>query len=289
MKCKRHISKGTRFNAKKDKAGKYFSTTIWSFKTKCASCDNEFEIKTDPKNSTYEYAVGLRKHEQDYENEAEDMVATVTSDETKAQLAIDSIFRLEHEISDKNRAMAVNKRLSQIIEIRDDISKQDYDKNSVLRRNNRAKRTREKELVEEATKLGLSIPLVEPHESDIAGAKLSKFKGKFNSNERFKIARIQTESIFSCPSSKDKKCSKKGDCKNKKKTSLTVERAVMKQARHQIVNISQCKMPSMEPTVLSTSITRFNPSPQAGTSNSNSESNSFSIGALALLQGYDGD
>ena len=36
--CKRHISKGSRFNAKKDNAGKYFSTTIFSFSMKCATC-----------------------------------------------------------------------------------------------------------------------------------------------------------------------------------------------------------------------------------------------------------
>ena len=36
--CERHVGKGTRFNTKKDKDGKYFSTTIFSFSMKV--CDN---------------------------------------------------------------------------------------------------------------------------------------------------------------------------------------------------------------------------------------------------------
>ncbi len=67
LKCEKHMSKGLRFNAKKDRAGKYFTTTIWPFSMKCYSCDQQFIIKTDPKNNTYEFAEGLRKHEQDYE------------------------------------------------------------------------------------------------------------------------------------------------------------------------------------------------------------------------------
>jgi hypothetical protein len=58
LKCERHMSKGLRFNAKKDKDGKYFSTTIYRFTMKCYSCDQEFVIKTDPANDTYAFVDG---------------------------------------------------------------------------------------------------------------------------------------------------------------------------------------------------------------------------------------
>lgn len=47
--CGRHIGKGTRYNAKKEQDGKYFSTKIWKFTMTCATCPQEFVIATDPK------------------------------------------------------------------------------------------------------------------------------------------------------------------------------------------------------------------------------------------------
>ncbi len=49
MGCGRHINRGTRFNARKDGAGAYYSTKIWAFFMKCPSCPQQFIIKTDPK------------------------------------------------------------------------------------------------------------------------------------------------------------------------------------------------------------------------------------------------
>ena len=51
--CKNLIGRGTRFNAEKKAIGKYFSTTIWSFRMKCAQCSNWIEIHTDPQNHDY--------------------------------------------------------------------------------------------------------------------------------------------------------------------------------------------------------------------------------------------
>ncbi len=39
--CGKHIRKGTRFNAKKKDAGKYFSTKIFAFHMKCACCPQQ--------------------------------------------------------------------------------------------------------------------------------------------------------------------------------------------------------------------------------------------------------
>lgn len=55
LKCNQHLAKGLRFNAKKDKDGKYFSTQIFKFEMKCYKCSGIIIIKTDPKNDTYDY------------------------------------------------------------------------------------------------------------------------------------------------------------------------------------------------------------------------------------------
>eukprot|EP00736_Rhodelphis_marinus_P012937 Rmarinus@m.3887 len=47
--CNTHIGKGVRFNAEKKQAGNYFSTKIWEFTMKCATCKGIIKIRTDPK------------------------------------------------------------------------------------------------------------------------------------------------------------------------------------------------------------------------------------------------
>ena len=68
--CEKHIRRGTRFNASKLDAGKYFSTKIYEFHMKCASCPQKFVIKTDPKNRTYEFVSGGRVKVETYTEEA---------------------------------------------------------------------------------------------------------------------------------------------------------------------------------------------------------------------------
>ena len=47
--CERHYGKGTRWNAKKEADGKYFSTKIFKFTMTCHSCPVKIVIATDPK------------------------------------------------------------------------------------------------------------------------------------------------------------------------------------------------------------------------------------------------
>ena len=67
MGCQRHFGKGTRFNAKKEADGAYFSTKIWKFTMNCATCPQEFVIATDPKNSDYDFRSGIKKKDEEYE------------------------------------------------------------------------------------------------------------------------------------------------------------------------------------------------------------------------------
>jgi hypothetical protein len=214
IKCKRHHSKGTRFNAKKDKAGKYHSTTIFSFDMKCQdpTCDQRFLIKTDPENRTYDFFDGIRKMMQDYEPDSDDHVINTIDDETRNKLFTDSIYRLQHQGEDKRKAETVKERLENLQDLQDVNSKFDYDINSFLRTKNRKIKKRNKELENEGISLGLSIPLVEPSENDKklaseANFKITQYKRNLLKNERIKLNDIKSESIFNNASlsSKNKK------------------------------------------------------------------------------------
>ena len=146
--CNRHMCKGLRFNAKKDRAGKYFTTTIWSFNMKCHSCEQRFTIKTDPKNSTYEFVEGIRKMEQDFVPDADDSLIESTSEEKRALLQQDPIFKLQHEKEDKDKA-DLSKLQIVSLSILNDRNRSDYDMNSLLRKKNRDNRKRDRHLLAE--------------------------------------------------------------------------------------------------------------------------------------------
>lgn len=218
--CKRHISKGHRFNAKKEDAGKYFSTKIFSFHMKCpnTSCSQKFVIKTDPKNSTYDYAEGIRKMEQDYDVEDEDRVIKLASDETKEKLATDAMFKLEYDNDKRMKAESAKEQIGSLIDLNEKVIKRDYDINSELRRRNRKLKKQEKSMLTLGNSIGLSVPLLECEESDRIGALEAKFKprydGTFGASERSSMMAIREQSIFT---NKNKSSSSSGE--KRKKTS----------------------------------------------------------------------
>lgn len=197
--CGRHMSKGLRFNAKKEKAGKYHSTTIYSFDMKCYSCEQRFLIKTDPQNRTYDFASGLRKHEQDYEANEEEGIVEVGNDETRRKLDADPMFKLQHMQEDDIKARSEREHLEQLEELQADTYKNDYDRNSALRKLNRNKRKLEQEEVEEGKKRGLNMRLVQLSEAekvDAFGVRYRRQMQHLQVTELHKRAVIQSQSIF---------------------------------------------------------------------------------------------
>ena len=61
LKCEKTIAQGVRFNASKKKVGNYYTTPIWSFRMKCANCANWLEIRSNPKDTTYDVVEGAKK------------------------------------------------------------------------------------------------------------------------------------------------------------------------------------------------------------------------------------
>lgn len=198
------MTKGLRFNAKKEKEGKYFTTQIWSFSMKCFSCEQRYKILTDPKNCTYDFAEGIRKHEQDFIPDADDSLIVATSDETRQLLTSDPMFRLQHDEEDRRRILTDRQRMEVLEEIQYEHHKNLYDANSLLRDRNRKRKKRDIELHAEGAARGLSMPLLEPSQEDVDRAKEVFFKkritsGSFSAMEQQRVASIASQSIFERP------------------------------------------------------------------------------------------
>ena len=244
LKCDRHICKGHRFNAKKEKVGKYFTTTLYSFATKCPSvtCDQKFLIKTDPENRTYDFAEGLRAMVQDFTPGADDSIIETTKEETKILLENDPMFKLQHDTVGKQKADAAKTALERLIDVQNDQFKNDFDSNSLLRRKNRDRKHRHIELEREGISRGLGIPLVEPSSSDVLGAKKAVFRtqkpNSFQTSERLKLTGLIGESIFKKPETAGRS---KRSCIEKKAIGSDAKRARREQAamkKQAIINLN---------------------------------------------------
>ena len=203
------MSKGLRFNAKKEKAGKYFSTQIWSFDMKCYSCDQHFKIVTDPKNSTYDFAEGLRKQEQDYIPDVNDSAIVVDGEEEKLLIEKDPMYKLQHVQEDRRRQQSAMEQLEELEELQERQHRRDYDMNSLLRSASRKRKQRDAELLQQGRGRGLAMALVEPSRQDALEASQVSFRSsqvdRWKVNERQRLASIQQGSIFSSSSSVKKR------------------------------------------------------------------------------------
>lgn len=222
LKCDRHLSRGLRFNAKKDKAGKYFTTQIWSFGMKCPNptCPQKFVVVTDPENGTYNYSVGLRKHEQDFVPEFDDGLIVADNGETRNKIVSDPMFRIEHENEDKKKVKDASERMSSLAAIRDDQFKNDYDMNSLLRRGNRDRKRKVIEQLDNGKSRGLPIPLLDATDSDVKEAKLSKAgKNRFLKSEEERMIEAKAKPLFSSSRKTGSSSSKSKSIDNTKKRS----------------------------------------------------------------------
>ena len=203
--CNRHNNKGLRFNAKKNRAGNYFSTPIWSFIMKCYSCEQEFDVRTDPEHRTYNMVSGLRAMEQDYTVTTEDSVEILATDEDRQKLALDPMFRLEHEIEDKAKAASAKEVITMLQDRQEALTLFDYEANSLLRRKHRAVKAKDKQLAQEGKERGLGISLLELTEEDKEEAAAVRYRSKassFTQNKRAKRIDIMSEPMFKTKSTR---------------------------------------------------------------------------------------
>ena len=208
LKCERHISKGTRYNAKKEEDGKYYTTKIWKFTMKCATCDNILIIKTNPAESTYDFSEGIRRMEQDYEPDyINDSVEKVNSIVDKQLLASDPIYKLQHDREDKVKADTARARIDNILTIKENFE-DDCSHNSDLRKILRTKKKKDLALLKEGHAIGINIPLIDSLEMDAVYSSLEPYQpssrrvaSSYRRSEGLKLLEIQSASIFDKPKS----------------------------------------------------------------------------------------
>jgi coiled-coil domain-containing protein 130 len=196
--CSSHIGKGVRYNAEKKKVGNYYTTPIYSFTMKCHLCPQKFVIETDPKECDYKLVSGVKKKNEKWDPESTNVIP-LPDDEEKKRMETDPMFRLEHIaevwmlphasslLSTYSRALlfsyhlqdekVANERvpsLQRLIQLQEG-TKKDYDLNSLLRKDFRAKRkelqaaeNEDKALLKRAS---LDIKLLPAEKTDIAIAK----------------------------------------------------------------------------------------------------------------------
>ncbi|KAG7377157.1 hypothetical protein PHYPSEUDO_012065 [Phytophthora pseudosyringae] len=176
--CDAHIGRGVRFNARKKRAGRYFSTALWEFRMSCASCSGELVIRTDPKARGYELVSGVKQKAQaEAESTEERQTERLSDPELAAKLRDDPFLRLEHENEDKSTAKKRSRGLEALVELQDAEFKDDYASNSALRAQFRGKKKQRQSREQEAKRLGLSIPLLDVHPDDVLASRAVVFKG----------------------------------------------------------------------------------------------------------------
>lgn len=158
--CGRHIAKGSRFNAKKEHDGMYFSTKIWKFTMTCHSCPATLIVVTDPKNTTYGYKGKLTRKEEEFDDggmAADGLDSRVQShldsiyklgghaaEEEREVKRTNAMVKLEHAGDDRRVAATEGARVTAILTRNAATGgNYDYDANASLRRN--LSRTRRRE------------------------------------------------------------------------------------------------------------------------------------------------
>eukprot|EP00628_Pelagophyceae_sp_CCMP2097_P030829 CAMPEP_0184195396 /NCGR_PEP_ID=MMETSP0976-20121227/4976_1 /TAXON_ID=483370 /ORGANISM="non described non described, Strain CCMP2097" /LENGTH=283 /DNA_ID=CAMNT_0026499835 /DNA_START=364 /DNA_END=1212 /DNA_ORIENTATION=- len=179
--CSRHVGKGVRFNAKKDAAGKYHSTTIWAFTMQCPSCTQQFVIKTDPKSTDYDFSAGIRRKVEEYEENAEDGARAMADLDHRVQAEellkkADPINRMERQQDDRAKAAKHETEVGALHARGETMWAQDVDANQLLRRRARTDRKAALARDAKASALGLTCGLLAPTAADTHLARSVRFR-----------------------------------------------------------------------------------------------------------------
>ncbi|KAF1829664.1 DUF572-domain-containing protein [Decorospora gaudefroyi] len=177
------IGQGVRFNAQKQKVGKYYSTPIWSFRMKHSACGGVWEIRTDPQKSEYVVVGGARRR--DYGSaergpEAEEGDLKVLTEEERERRRGDAFAGLEGKMEDKWAQGKNGERVEELYEM-SEVWRDPYEINARMRNEFRAKRKirRKEERYKEdmQNKFSLGLDIVEETDADRARASLVEFGG----------------------------------------------------------------------------------------------------------------
>lgn len=165
--CGRHLGRGVRFNAEKQRVGQYHSTPILEFRFTCPSCSHACAMRTDPEKRGYKAHAGIRW--QAREREAQEGDVGIASADDKLALASDPLLALEHATRDERKAAARGEALERLIEVQAR-GKDDYAGNAALRARMRPRRAQAKKALAEGKARGMAVPLLPLEDSDTQAA-----------------------------------------------------------------------------------------------------------------------
>ena len=183
--CGNHIGKGVRYGAEKRKIGKYFSTSIYSFRMLCHCEDGTsltckrrnphwIEIQTDPKNADYVITEGAMRLAEPSADDAEALgVERALDPEEASKRSANPFYRLE---ATGGGAGARQPWLERLQEQREGRWHDDYETNRLLRRAHRSQR--QEAFVEAAAHQarGVRVPLLPEHPADVLAAQLAPLR-----------------------------------------------------------------------------------------------------------------
>jgi len=190
-----------RFNAKKDAAGKYFSTTIWRFTMYCSNdatdgsrrgnCANPIVIETDPKACEYNVAKGATRKVETYDAAEAGTVEMIGKDERK-KIEADPFTKLEHKQAVVAKAVDERPRVAQIKASADLKYGDDYGRNKALRRKFRTEK-KEIRIADEQREHDIAragVPLLPLSAEDRAIAASVRFEAPLTAAEHTKKQRL---------------------------------------------------------------------------------------------------
>jgi len=181
LRCRSYIAQGVRYDADKKKVGNYFSSPIYEFSMHCRAvvgheksvdgrvyCNQQFVIRTDPRNGDYELAEGLRRKVEAWDP-ADSEGISFTDPAIRSKMEADPMFRIEQTQRDAAKEARDKERARELEALQ--LDREDaYALNSVLRRANREKRKRE--AAEEEARLEAGLPNfclpLQPHDPEDA-------------------------------------------------------------------------------------------------------------------------
>lgn len=193
--CHAIVGKGTRFNAHKSHVDDYFTTKIYEFTTTCRACGKcEFKIRTNPKERTFDYVVGIRKKIEEFDSAEAGTYGVIDTEfgngilqykngkvvgeaatTATAQTTNSSLQLLEKNAAGHRKAQTEHEYMTSLIKLNSKMG-EDADANSNLRSMYRKDRKAKKRRLGKAASLGLGrgIEITEGnHEDDTTLAKLT--------------------------------------------------------------------------------------------------------------------
>lgn len=164
--CKAHVGKGTRFNAKKEHSGDYYSTKIYDFTMKCRHCKNLFVLRTNPKEKCYDYISGIKRKVEEFDTVAAESLGVIDTDygnsihnftngEIKLLGGHSALNKLEEDIFTQKQDETERQRMERMIKKSQTYMLDDSTSNAKMRASYRQVRQAKKRRLEEATRKGL--------------------------------------------------------------------------------------------------------------------------------------